>query len=269
MRVLGIFAAAPLLVGAIASAQPPAPKLDIGCTTTNGRTECRRTLIVGGPGGMYHYEGGARMDSMMMKRAVLGLELRPTGTKRDTLGVFVESVVPGGPAEKAGIVEGDRIATINGVDLRASGADVEDPYTNGLAAHRLSREVEKLTPGARVNLRVYSGGRFRDAEVTAGRMSDLHCAQMRMMGMPGMMPGMMHFEGGPGGMMIHPEGMQMMNNEMTIRGGEPGAVRVRTREPGGEGGPAARAIRIRTAPGRLNLEQLHPMMMRRGGLIRV
>src|SRR5436309_11151409 len=105
MRVFGIIAAAPFFASAIASAQPPAPRLDSGCTTTNGRTECRRTMIVGGPGAMYHFEGGARMDSMMMKRAVLGLELRPTGTRRDTLGVFVENVPPGGPAEKAGIVE--------------------------------------------------------------------------------------------------------------------------------------------------------------------
>jgi hypothetical protein len=269
MRVFGILAAAPFFAGAIASAQPPAPRLDSGCTTTNGRTECRRTMIVGGPGGMYHYEGGARMDSMMMKRAVLGLELRPTGTKRDTLGIFVETVAPGGPAEKAGIVEGDRIAAINGVDLRVAGADVDDPYTNGVAAHRLSREVEKLTPGARVTLRVYSGGRFHDAEVTAGRMSDLHGAQMRMMGMPGM-PGMMHFEGGPGAMMIHPERMEMMHGEMPMMpGGAPGGMMIRTREQGGDSGPAPRAMKVRVGPSRLNLEQLHPMMMRRGGLIRV
>jgi Trypsin-like serine proteases, typically periplasmic, contain C-terminal PDZ domain len=285
MRGFGILAAAPILVGAIASAQPPAPKLDSGCTTTSGRTECRRTLIVGGPGGMYHYEGGRadslmmkRMDSIMNKRAVLGLELRATGSKRDTLGVFVENVAPGGPAEKAGIVEGDRIAAINGVDLKVSGADVEDPYTNGLAAHRLSREVEKLTPGARVTLRVYSGGRFHDAEVTAGRMSDLHGAHMKMMGMPGM-PGMMHFEGGPGGMMIHPEGMEMMHNEMqlmpggasgsvTIRNREPGAAMIRTRGQGGEGGPAAGALKIRERTNRIPLMRVRTMMGGRG-LIRV
>jgi hypothetical protein len=73
----------------------------------------------------------------------------------------------------AGIYEGDRIAAINGVDLRAAAADIEDSYTNGLAAHRLSREVQKLTPGTRVNIRVYSGGRYRDVALTTGRASDL------------------------------------------------------------------------------------------------
>ena len=114
-----------------------------------------------------------RHDSAMMKRAALGIEMRPTGTRRDTLGIFVASVTPRGPAEMAGIYEGDRIAAINGVDLRAAAADIEDSYTNGLAAHRLSREVQKLTPGTRVNLRVYSGGRYRDVALTTGRASDL------------------------------------------------------------------------------------------------
>jgi hypothetical protein len=109
----------------------------------------------------------------MMKRAVLGLSLSATGTARDTLGVFVSSVTPKGPAENAGIIEGDRLVAINGVDLRVARADLEDPYASGLAAHRLQREVGKLTPGSKVNLRVYSGGRVRDVQVTAGRASDL------------------------------------------------------------------------------------------------
>ena len=114
-----------------------------------------------------------RSDSAMMNRAALGLELRATGTRRDTLGVFVAAVTPRGPAETAGIIEGDRIASINGIDLRSAVADVEDEYTNGIPAHRLSREVQKLTPGTRVTLRVYSAGRFRDVVVTTGRASEV------------------------------------------------------------------------------------------------
>jgi hypothetical protein len=144
------------------------------------------------------------MDSAMAKRAALGLSLRATGTRRDTLGVFVEAVTPKGPAETAGIIEGDRIAAINGVDLRTTAADVDDSYTNGLAAHRLTREVQKLTPGNRVTLRVYTGGRFRDVQVTAGKASDV----MRLSGRFGFgMPGdaMMHFRGPDGAVMIGPE----------------------------------------------------------------
>jgi len=199
-------AAAPL------NAQVTPAKPDSSCTTyPDGRVECR--IFRGGARGdsLLRRPMFYRMDSAMAKRAALGLELRTTGTKRDTLGVFVEAVTPKGPAETAGIIEGDRITSINGVDLRTSAGDTDDSYTNGLAAHRLGREVQKLTPGAKVNLRVYSGGRFRDVQVTAGKASDL----MRLRNRFGfMMPGsdgMMEFDG-PDGMMFGPD-VQMMRLE--------------------------------------------------------
>lgn len=174
LSAVAVAAAVPSLGAQTAKAKP-----DSMCMKyPDNRTECRviRMRILGdsGLGSRVFY----RMDSAMMNRAALGLELRPTGTRRDTLGVFIVAVTPKGPAETAGIVEGDRIAAINGIDLRSSAADIDDPYTNGLASHRLSREVRKLTPGSRVTLRVVSGGRTRDVQVTAGRASDL---RMRML----------------------------------------------------------------------------------------
>ena len=68
-------------------------------STGEGKVECRKT---------FDRAFGVRMDSAMKKRAALGLQLSPTGTARDTLGVFVSSVTPKGPAENAGIIEGDR-----------------------------------------------------------------------------------------------------------------------------------------------------------------
>jgi S1-C subfamily serine protease len=106
-------------------------------------------------------------------RAAVGVQVETTGTKRDTLGVFIAGVTPGGPAENAGIIEGDRIAGINGTDLRVSAADVDDSYMSGVAAHRLTREMQKITPGTRVTLRVWSGGRFRDVQVTTVKSSEL------------------------------------------------------------------------------------------------
>jgi hypothetical protein len=147
----------------------------------------------------------------MAKRAALGIELRATGTRRDTLGVFVEGVTPKGPAEAAGIIEGDRIAAINGIDLRTSSADVEDSYTNGLASHRLTREVQKLTPGSRVTLRVYSGGRYRDVQVVAGKASDiLGFGRAFRIGVPGPAGG--EFEG-PGDEMFGPE-LELMRDRI-------------------------------------------------------
>jgi membrane-associated protease RseP (regulator of RpoE activity) len=161
----------------------------------------------------------------MAKRAALGIELRATGTRRDTLGVFVEGVTPKGPAESAGIVEGDRIAAINGIDLRTPAADIDDSFSNAVASHRLTREVQKLTPGSRVTLRVYSGGKFRDVQVVAGKASNvMHFGNQFRMRLPGG-DGMMEFDG-PGGVIINPE-MQMFRPFEDLEK-QPGAVRLRT-----------------------------------------
>jgi len=45
---------------------------------------------------------------------ILGLSTGASTSARDTLGVLVSSVAPNGPAERAGIQEGDRIASVNG-----------------------------------------------------------------------------------------------------------------------------------------------------------
>ena len=211
--LLLLSAVAAASAAATVNAQVTPAKPDSSCTNyPDGRVECR--IFRGGGRGdsalrnrMFY-----RVDSAMAKRAALGLELRTTGTKRDTLGVFVEAVTPKGPAETAGIIEGDRITSINGVDLRTSSGDTDDSYTNGLAAHRLSREVQKLAPGSRVNLRVYSGGRFRDVQVTAGKASDLMRLGNRFNYMMPGMDGMMEFNG-PEGMMFAPD-MQRMREHL-------------------------------------------------------
>lgn len=103
------------------------------------------------------YIAGDRFD--VAPRAALGINTSSTGTLRDTLGLLVSSVVRGGPAEKAGLEEGNRIASINGVTLRSTKADLEDYESAGTLNRRLVRELEKVKPGEEVDLRVYRGGR--------------------------------------------------------------------------------------------------------------
>jgi S1-C subfamily serine protease len=97
-------------------------------------------------------------------RAVIGVTTS-TGSARDTLGVLVSAVTPGGPAEKAGIEEGNRIASVNGVNLRLSPADVGDWEMASAMSRRLTRELRKVDPGAEVDLRVYSGGQTRAVKI--------------------------------------------------------------------------------------------------------
>lgn len=217
MKALLLVSAAAAVAATTSGAQGTPAKSDSACTHyPAGRVECRVYL---GAGDSVRRRFFYSADSAMAKRAALGIEVRATGTSRDTLGVFVDAVTPKGPAESAGIVEGDRIAAINGVDLRTTTADVDDSYTNGLAAHRLTREVQKLTPGARVNLRVYSGGRVRDVQVTAGKASDVMRLGNRMM-MPGM-EGMMRFGGPEGGEMFYAPDMSMMRERLRDLGNDP------------------------------------------------
>ena len=226
--LLLVSAIAGMTAAATLDAQAAREKPDSTCTKySGGRTECR--VFRRFPGDSAFGNGiFLRMDSAMAKRAALGIELRATGTRRDTLGVFVEGVTPKGPAEAAGIIEGDRIASINGVDLRTPAADIDDSYSNEVATHRLTREVRKLSPGTRVTLRVYSGGRFRDVQVVAGKATDVmrFGGQFRM-GFPGG-DGMMDLDG-PGRMMMIPEPqMQNLRSRFEELEKGPGVVRLRT-----------------------------------------
>lgn len=106
-------------------------------------------------------------------RAALGLFVTATGSKRDTAGIFVQQVVEGGPAEKAGIIEGDRIASINGVDVRVPREDAGDWTVGSSRVDRLEREIGKQRPGDVADLMVVSGGRSRSVKVTLARAADV------------------------------------------------------------------------------------------------
>ncbi|MDF2776046.1 MAG: hypothetical protein K0S86_5547, partial [Geminicoccaceae bacterium] len=98
-------------------------------------------------------------------RAALGINTSSTGTRRDTLGLLITQIVRGGPAEKAGLEEGNRIAAINNVSLRANAADIDDYESAGTLSRRLVRELEKAKPGDEVELRVYREGRTQAMRV--------------------------------------------------------------------------------------------------------
>ncbi len=109
----------------------------------------------------------------MEDRPTLGIGIGSSGSRRDTLGVLVISVPDSTPAAAAGLEEGNRIAAINGVDLRLAREDAGDNFMANARAQRLMREVSKLKPGSEVTLRVYSDGRFRDVRMKVARAGDL------------------------------------------------------------------------------------------------
>jgi serine protease Do len=126
---------------------------------------------------------GARAFSIERgPRAVLGVSTSSSGGIRDTLGLLVSSVTSSGPAEKAGIVEGNRLQSINGVNLRASREDAEDGFTYELLHRRLTRELGKIKPGDEVTLRVYADGRTREVRVKTADSEDLFERQIGAVG---------------------------------------------------------------------------------------
>jgi hypothetical protein len=133
------------------------------------RTADADSLYRGERRGVGAREAGARRGD----RATLGISLGSTGSVRDTLGVLVVGVNDSGPVARAGIIEGNRIAEINGVNLRTSREDVGDEWVANTRVQRLLREIRRLEPGNEVTLRVWQDGQFRTVRVRAVRASDL------------------------------------------------------------------------------------------------
>ena len=114
-------------------------------------------------------------------RAVLGLELNSSGSKRDTLGVLIVSLHEDGPAEKAGLVEGDRIAAVNGTDVRVRHDDAGDDWVSNAMVARFQRAMRAVKPGDKVELRIWSGGQTKTVQVTAAKAGDIYKEQYRRM----------------------------------------------------------------------------------------
>ena len=105
-------------------------------------------------------------------RAALGVSTA-SGSLRDTIGVLISDVTVGGPADKAGLQEGDRIASIGDIDLRLAAADAAAGEMRGIMARRLAHALAKHAAGDVVELRVYHDGQFVTRKVTTGKASEV------------------------------------------------------------------------------------------------
>src|SRR5688500_1522583 len=107
-------------------------------------------------------------------RPVIGVSLNPSGSRRDTLGVLITAVTTDGPAEKAGLIEGDRIASINGVDLRVPGSEAGEGAISNAKSNRFRRELRKLKAGDQVELRVWSAGQYKTVRIKTEAAEDVY-----------------------------------------------------------------------------------------------
>ncbi|NUO65511.1 MAG: PDZ domain-containing protein [Gemmatimonadaceae bacterium] len=153
----------PLLAAALLASAAPAQSQDTSSRDKDRTPEPDRRVWIErdiAPRAVRIFGAG----DMMSARSMIGVSTSSSGI-RDTLGLLVTSITPNGPAEKAGIVEGNRIAAINGVNLRLSAADAGEPDMQGITARRLTRELGKIDPGKEVELRLWADGQFKTVRV--------------------------------------------------------------------------------------------------------
>ena len=98
-------------------------------------------------------------------RLTLGVTVSVSGGDRDTLGLLISNVDPGGVADRAGIADGNRLAAINGVSLRLAADAIGDRSAEDAVLRNLARELRDVQPGDEITLRVYAAGRFRNVMV--------------------------------------------------------------------------------------------------------
>lgn len=108
----------------------------------------------------------ASVLAMAGRVAPLGVRVRSTDSPRDSLGVFIASVVTGSAADHAGIHEGMRVVAVDGRDLRVNPADVGDRAVTAARVSQLARALADVKAGGSVVLRVRDGRETRDVTVT-------------------------------------------------------------------------------------------------------
>lgn len=113
------------------------------------------------------------------ERAALGINTGASG-KRDTLGLLIENVTPNSPADKAGLLEGYRIASVNGENLKLAPGDAGEPDMDGIMTRRLIRELGKVKAGDEVTLQVYADGAYKTVKVKTAAADELTTHLMRM-----------------------------------------------------------------------------------------
>ncbi len=99
-----------------------------------------------------------------VSRGQLGVSIQPVTSDlaaslglKQTQGVAVNSVVPGGPADKAGIKNGDAITELNG-------KAITDPNT-------FRNAIASSAPGTKVTLTIVRSGQQQQIQVTLGELS--------------------------------------------------------------------------------------------------
>lgn len=153
MRVMTVTLLAALVAAPLAAQQRDSVRIE--------RTPDRVRVWVDGQ------EVTGRLQPLVQRRARLGISVRLSPGETDSIGAYVESVTPGGPAAKAGLRSGDVISRLKGQSvLNATGRNVgEDESVPGV---RLIELAAKLEPNENIPVEFVRGGQRRTVTLVTG-----------------------------------------------------------------------------------------------------
>jgi len=114
----------------------------------------------------------ARVELLAHRRARLGVSVSLRARDTDSIGAFINSVTPGGPAAKAGIRSGDVITRLGGKSLvdRSTRTSRSHSSTPGL---RLIELAAKLEPNDTVAVEFRRGAETKTATLVASEEPDV------------------------------------------------------------------------------------------------
>lgn len=140
--------------------------------------------------------------------------------EKDKIGARVESVTEDGPADKAGLKEGDIITRFNGVALGGVKGEADEDESG--PGRKLIALARTLDDGDTVEVEYRRGSDTKKAKIVAAELGQFSMRGFRMDGPNGRMWRMPRLEVQPG----FPEGMRMFE-------GGPGEIRIFGRMDGG------------------------------------
>jgi hypothetical protein len=123
------------------------------------------------------------MRIVMNRRARLGIKVNLRARDTDSLGAYVESVSPNGPAAKAGLRSGDLITKVDGQSVLAGGrAEDERDERQSLPGLRLIELAARLEPADTVPLEFLRGKDRRTVSVVTEDEPEMFSMRLRRPG---------------------------------------------------------------------------------------
>jgi C-terminal processing protease CtpA/Prc len=158
---------------------------------------------------------GGQTRVFNFNRARLGITLSVTADSgSDRYGAWIQSVLPDGPADKAGLKAGDIVTRFNSTSLAGIKPEGEDDSNISGPGRKLIELAQELDPGDTVKVEYRRGGSTQNATIIA-REIEPEMAMGRMGPMGGMFRmqpdmEMPKFEGAPGNFKFFGDGPSAM-----------------------------------------------------------